>query len=418
MKAQILSIGDEILIGQIINTNAAWMATELNACGVFVERIVTVSDNHQVIAEALCEAMQVADLILITGGLGPTKDDLTKKTLADLFGHELIYHDESFQNIVRLFEQFGRNADDRYKLQAYMPSRATILINKVGTASGMWFEEEGKIIVSMPGVPREMQYLMSYEVLPRLQARKDIPAIEHYTITSYGKGETDLSELLEDFEAALPPHIKLAYLPNTTTGYVRLRLTGRASDRDALRQEVELNATNLKAILGQLAIGRDEEPLERVLGEMLRQKGLTLSTAESCTGGNIAHKITAIAGSSSYFLGSVVAYSNEVKEKVLGVKAHSLEQYGAVSEETISQMAMGVKALMGSDCAIATSGIAGPDGGRPDKPVGTIWVAIAYKEQLRCKKLQLGKDRNRNIELASNIAMNMLRLMLQSQGPE
>lgn len=412
MKAYILNIGDEILIGQIVNTNATWMAAELNVHSIHIERIITLADTPEAIETAVVDAQAHADLILITGGLGPTKDDVTKKTLADLFGMEMAYHEDSFQNIVRLFEQFGRIPDERYKIQAYMPVGSQVLINKMGTASGMWFERDGKIIVSMPGVPTEMQYLMSAEVLPRLQARKDIPAIEHLTLTCYGKGETDLSEMLEDFEAQLPPHIKLAYLPNTRTGYIRLRLTGKGESKSELRQQVEQHAKKIKATLDTIVIGGDGDNLEKMLGDLLRKKGIKLGSAESCTGGNIAHKITSIAGSSDYFLGSIVAYSNEVKHTILGVKNETLDAFGAVSEETVIEMACGTQHVLQVDCAIATSGIAGPSGGRPDKPVGTIWIAVAIGEEIITKRLQLGNDRLRNIELTTNIALNILRMRL------
>ena len=412
MKAYILNIGDEILIGQIVNTNAAWMATELNAHGIFVERIITLADTREAIEASVTEALAEADIILMTGGLGPTKDDITKKTLADLFGMELAYNEDSFSNIVRLFEKFGRVPDDRYKIQAYMPVGATVLINKMGTASGMWFKIDGKILVSTPGVPKEMKYLMSHEVLPRLEARQDIPAIEHHTLMCYGKGETDLSEMLEDFEAQLPTHIKLAYLPNTTTGYVRLRLTGKGDHKDQLKLEVQAEAEKIKSTLGSLIIGGEGDSLEKVLASVLLEKGLSLGTAESCTGGNVAHKITSIPGASRYYQGSVVAYSNSVKVQSLGVQQETLDQFGAVSEQTVIEMARGLQKTLLVDCAIATSGIAGPDGAGPNKPIGMICIAVAIGEVMISKQLQLGNDRMRNIELTTNIALNILRMHL------
>jgi nicotinamide-nucleotide amidase len=412
MKAYILNIGDEILIGQIVNTNAAWMATELNAHGISVARIITLADTRDAIEEAVVDALAQADIILMTGGLGPTKDDITKKALADLFELELDYHEASFENIARLFQQFGKIPDDRYKLQAFMPVGATVLINKMGTASGMWFEVDGKLLVSMPGVPKEMKYLMSHEVLPRLEARQDIPAIEHHTLMCYGKGETDLSEMLEDFEAQLPSHIKLAYLPNTTTGYVRLRLSGKGDNKNQLKGEVNTEAEKIKSALGSLIIGGEGDSLEKVLGAILLEKGLSLGTAESCTGGNVAHKITSVPGSSKYYQGSVIAYSNAVKVQSLAVKQETLDQFGAVSEQTVIEMARGLQKTFQVDCAIATSGIAGPDGARPDKPIGTICVAVAIGEVMISKQLQLGNERIRNIELTTNIALNILRMHL------
>jgi nicotinamide-nucleotide amidase len=412
MKAYIISIGDEILIGQILNTNAAWMATELNACGVDVLHMLTVSDERNAIMEAVSEAIKMADLVLLTGGLGPTKDDITKKTLADLFGMELEYHQPTFENIVNVFKIFGRTPDERYKIQSMMPNRCDVLINKVGTASGMWFEKDASIVVSMPGVPKEMIYLMSEEVLPRLKERGSIPAIEHKTVVCYGKGETDLSDMLDTFESEMPSNIKLAYLPNTSNGYVRLRLSGRGPEKNVLMAQLEQEAQKMKFILGDLIFGKDEDRLEDVLARLLSAKNAKLATAESCTGGNISHKITSVSGCSSFYMGSVIAYSNEVKEHVLGVSSETMNKYGAVSQETVQKMAIGAKKLLNADYVIASSGIAGPDGGTPEKPVGTIWIAIAHPDGVLTQKLILGNNRNRNIEMTSNIAINTLRLLL------
>jgi nicotinamide-nucleotide amidase len=313
---------------------------------------------------------------------------------------------------VTLFQQFGRMPDERYKIQAYMPVGSTVLINKTGTASGMWFEHKNSIIVSMPGVPKEMKYLMEAEVLPRLQARKNIPAIEHQTSICYGKGETDLSDMLESFEAELPAYIKLAYLPNTTSGYVRLRLTGHGSDVNLLKTEVSAQTAKMRAILGNLVIGVDEQKIEEIVGQLLKEKNATFGTAESCTGGSLAHKITSVPGCSAYFKGSVVAYSNEIKTNVLLVNSETIAAHGAVSEETVREMAAGAAKVLDCDYVIATSGIAGPDGGTADKPVGTIWVAIAHPEGIISKKLTLGNNRERNIEMTSNTALNMLRMLL------
>jgi len=417
MKVHILNIGDEILIGQIINSNAATMANYLNEYGLAVEEMKTVSDQRESIQNAVSQALEVADIVLITGGLGPTKDDITKTTLAELFGMRLEFHEPSFANIVRLFSEFGRQTDDRYKIQAAMPVGATVLINKVGTASGMWFEKGDKIVVSMPGVPREMQYLMQNEVLPRLKSKFQMPAIQHHTLQTMGKGETDLSDMLEEMESKqLPPHIKLAYLPDTILGKVRLRLTAKGQDAEQLKNELAVHIGTMKNILGTLVFGEGETSIEAEVGKILTSRKLTLSTAESCTGGNIAKRLTSIAGSSNYFLGSVVAYSNGVKAQILGVSTQTLDEAGAVSEACVREMAAGARLLMKTDYAIAVSGIAGPDGGRPDKPVGTIWVAIADNEQIYSKKLQLGSDRNRNVEMTTSTALNLLRLLLIGQG--
>jgi nicotinamide-nucleotide amidase len=414
MKAYILSIGDEILIGQILNTNANWMATELTLAGIYVERIVTLPDEKSAILEEVEQACKAADLVLITGGLGPTKDDITKKTLAEYFGMEMEYHAPSFDNIASLFQKFGRSMpDDRYKIQAHMPVGADIMINKMGTASGMWFEHQnGCILCSMPGVPREMKYLVEHEIMPRLRKSKELPAIVHDTILSFGRGETDLSTMLEEFEEALPSYIKLAYLPNTSTGYVRLRLTAKGDDKQQLHAEVELQMDKMRAILGSWIVGKEHEWLEVVVGDRLNKLGLSLGTAESCTGGNIAHKITSIPGSSAYYMGSLVTYSNEAKVNLLKVNAETLNTYGAVSEQTVKEMVLGALEALNVDYAIATSGIAGPTGGTDEKPVGTIWVAVGNKDYIYTKKLQLGNNRERNIEMTSNVALALLNKQL------
>jgi nicotinamide-nucleotide amidase len=415
MKTIIVNIGDEILIGQIVNTNAAWMATELNIYGIDVIKMITVSDEKNAIIDSVKSAMIEADLVLITGGLGPTKDDITKKTLCDLFNDELAFHQESFDNISRLLEQFGRVPDDRYRIQALMPKNAQILINRAGTASAMWFEKDNKIVVSMPGVPKEMMYLMSNKVLPLLQDRNIIQEIVHVTYICYGKGETDLSDMLEDFETALPSNIKLAYLPNTSNGYIRLRLSGRGSDRILLENRLYDQAEALNKTLGNLIFGKDNDSLEAVVSKLLIEKSSSLSIAESCTGGKISHKITSVPGCSKYFMGSVVAYSNDLKINLLGVNPDTIQNFGAVSEETVIEMAKGAKASFKTDYVIASSGIAGPEGGSDTKPVGTIWIAIAHPGGVFAKKLKLGNNRDRNIEMTSNIALNTLRLLLLNQ---
>ncbi|MGH1337200.1 MAG: competence/damage-inducible protein A [Aureispira sp.] len=417
MKATIINIGDEILIGQIVNTNASWMADKLNQSGIAVHQVVVIADTQEEIRAAVDLALSQTDLVLVTGGLGPTKDDVTKKALANYFNMEMAYHEPSFKNIQQLFAQFGRVADERYRVQAEMPKEATILINKVGTASGMWFEKEGQVVVSMPGVPREVHYLLNHEVLPRLLRQYHFPTILHHTIYTTGKGETDLAEMLEEFEESLPSNIKLAYLPNSTLGFVRLRLSAYGEDAMILEAQLEHYVSELPPILGTLIFGENDETIERAVGNLLLQKGYTLGTAESCTGGNIAHKITSIPGSSAYYEGSVVAYSNRIKQQMLQVDATTLLDNGAVSEEVVIQMARGTQQLMQVDCAIAVSGVAGPTGGSPEKPVGTIWVAIVKGEECYTKRLQLGKDRIQNIERTTTIALNLLRLFLLQALP-
>jgi nicotinamide-nucleotide amidase len=412
MRACLISIGDEILIGQITNTNTVWLAKELNLLGIRVAKMLTISDEKEAIESVLKDCIGNYELILMTGGLGPTKDDITKKTLADFFNMEMEYHEPSFNNIVSIFQKFGKYPDDRYKVQAYMPTGADILINKAGTASGMWFDYNNSIIVSMPGVPKEMMYLMQREVFPKLKEDKKLVSIEHRTISCFGIGETDLSEILDDFETNLPEYIKLAYLPNTTTGYIRLRLSGFENDKRKLNQEIDNQLDKLKNILGSIVVGEEDQKIEEIIAHKFTDKGFSLGTAESCTGGNIAHKITSIPGSSKFYMGTVVSYSNEIKTNILKVNESTLEKHGAVSEETVIEMASGLKKLLHVDYAIATSGIAGPHGGTEEKPVGTIWIAIAGPKSIETKKLQLGNDRTRNIEMTSSIALNLLRLFI------
>lgn len=385
-------------MGQVLNNN-----------GIHVQEIRSISDDRAAILQTVEECLSSSDLVLMTGGLGPTKDDITKQTLADYFGCELAFHEPSFRNIETLFAQYGRTADERYRRQCWMPTAADILINKRGTASGTWFEKDGRILVSMPGVPREMRYLVEAEVLPRLRAKKLSLPIRHRTLLTTGKGETDLSEILEDFEAALPTAVKLAYLPNTKKGQVRLRLTAIGPDEALLEQLLDEQGEKLYGILDDLIFGEGEQSMEAVVAELLLQENATIATAESCTGGFIAHRLTRVAGASAYFKGSVVAYSNTVKQELLGVQESTLEQEGAVSQATVEEMLRGLLQRFDTDYGIAISGIAGPTGERPGKPVGTIWVAVGNKEAQYSKRLQLGKERLFNIHRSSMIALNILR---------
>lgn len=412
MTVQIITIGDEILIGQIVDTNSAWMGQQLNFIGARVTEIQSVSDTKAEIIEALDRAAGKADVVLVTGGLGPTKDDITKTALAEFFGVDMEFHQASFDRIVSMFEKRGRSMTPAHREQCYMPTNAQILVNKMGSAPGMWFEEKGSVFVSMPGVPYEMKYLMEYEVLPRLQKHFPIEAISHRTILTVGEGESRIAAMLEDFEENLPTDIKLAYLPSLSN--VRLRLTGRGEDETVLNEKLDVKAKELSAIVEQFVYGYDTETLESVIGKMLVKAGKTLATAESCTGGYLAHKITAISGSSAYYKGSVIAYSNEVKMAQLGVEAKTLEEYGAVSEPTVRQMVRGAIDLLKTDIAVATSGIAGPTGGTPDKPVGTIWVAVGDKNQIQTRKLQLNKTRLKNIEYTTVVALDMIRKIIKS----
>ncbi len=413
MKIHIITIGDEILIGQVVDTNSAWMASQLNLIGARVNYIHSISDDAGAIGKTLDLALAEADAVLLTGGLGPTKDDLTKKALADYFGVELVFHEPTLHWIQALFERIGRPMKaEALHDQCMMPANATILHNKMGTAPGMWFEHKGKVVVSMPGVPGEMKYLMSHEVLPKLRSTFGGKPILHRTILTVGEGETIIAGRIAAIEDGLPPHVKLAYLP--AVGQVRLRLTGIAEDEAALGRLLDEQAAALVDCLSDIVYGFGDTTLEASIGQLLLARGLSLSAAESCTGGHFSHGITSIPGASAYFKGAVVAYDNAVKMDLLGVQAETLERYGAVSEQTVLEMAQGARKLLKTDIAISVSGIAGPDGGTPEKPVGTIWMAIADKDGATAQKIVRGKDRLSNIQYASIQAMNMVRKLLSS----
>lgn len=407
MRAQIIAIGDEVLIGQIRDTNSHWMASFLNENGVRVERFNVVSDKAEAIAEAIenCEKSGV-QVVFVTGGLGPTKDDITKKTVADYFGMELVFHEPSWTNLVKLFAKYGRKVTDDFKWQCNMPQGATILINPVGTASGMWFQRDNFVVVSMPGVPHEMKHLMENQVVTLLKDRFKSSPILHHVIMTYGIGETTLSNLLEDFENNLPPHLKLAYLPYL--GGVRLRLTGKADDEARLKQDLTIKGAELQELVKKYAFGEGDTPLEEYLAQLLVKKKLTLATAESCTGGLISNMLVTRPGASLYFQGSVVAYTNDAKNKVLGVSYQTLDQFGAVSEQTVLQMATNVLKVLNAKIAVAVSGISGPGGGSPDKPVGTVCIAIADNTRSQAFTVRFGKERAQNMELTANSALYAL----------
>lgn len=406
MKAQIITIGDEILIGQILDTNSAWIAQQLNISGIRVAEMKSVSDTREAILEAL-KAGQSADLVLLTGGLGPTKDDITKKVLAEFLGVELTFHEPTYSRIAAYFEKRSFTLTPAHREQCFMPENAEILLNEMGTAPGMWMQKNNTIYVSMPGVPYEMKHLVSERVLPRLRGNEQLRPIVHRTILTAGTGESVIAQRIEDFENNLPDFVKLAYLPNL--GIVRLRLTATGDDEAALNQILEEKKAEIHTLIPEFVFGEETETLEEVLGRKLKEKGVMLGTAESCTGGYIAHKITSVSGSSAYFGGSVVAYSNKLKTNLLNVNPETLKAHGAVSEETVREMVAGALDTLGVDYAIAVSGIAGPGGGTPDKPVGTIWTAVGNREEIITKKLTLTKYRMRNIQLTSNLTLNMLR---------
>jgi nicotinamide-nucleotide amidase len=410
LLAEIITIGDELLIGQVIDTNSAWMAQRLNEIGIKVKQITSVSDDSNHIIEALNDAKQRADIILMTGGLGPTKDDITKKTLCTFFNSTLRFDEPTYKIIQGIFSVRGKEVTPINRLQAEVPSNCVVLTNLNGTAPGMLFESDDKIFISMPGVPSEMKGLMTNEVVPLLKNKFQLVPIIHKTILTQGIGESMLAEKISDWEDSLPQNMKLAYLPDV--GMVRLRITATGNDEKVLRKEVEDIALKLTELVGEFIYGYENDTLETIVGKLLRKKKLTLCTAESCTGGFIAHKITSVPGSSEYYYGSVIAYANAVKVHELGVDMHVLETDGAVSEKVVVAMAQNAMKKFNTDYCIACSGIAGPDGGTREKPVGTVWVAISSFERTITKKFQLGNYRERVIRETSQHALNMLRKML------
>lgn len=410
MFAEIITIGDELLIGQVTDTNSAWMGRELNKVGIEVIRVVSVRDRADEITEAVNDAMNRADIVLMTGGLGPTKDDITKQTLCAYFDTELVFSEEVFENIKRvLASKIPMNALN--KSQAMVPKDCLVINNRVGSASVSWFEKNGKVLVSMPGVPQEMITVMSEEVIPRLRKKFDTDVIIHKTFTVKNYPESVLAEKLESWEEALPESIKLAYLPKP--GIIRLRLTGRGKDKEEVKSQISVEGCKLKSILEDAVFDEEDTPLEILIGNLLREKNLTVSTAESCTGGSIAAKLTSVSGSSDYFKGGIVAYSNEIKESLLGVSSETLKKQGAVSEETVIEMVKGAMKALKTDCAVSTSGIAGPGGGTKEKPVGTVWIAAAYKNEIRTMKQDTDRGREMNVERAGNNAFLLLLDLLK-----
>jgi len=405
--AELLTIGDEILYGQIVDTNSQWMSVELDKIGVKVIRKTTVGDEEDEILTAFAEAEKRADVILITGGLGPTSDDLTKSLLAKYFSCELKMNEEALAEVTEFFKSRGRELTELNRMQAALPDACEKITNPVGTAPGMWFNKGEKVFMSMPGVPHEMKKMMTEQVLPRLSKKYQLPVIHHQLIRTIGIGESFLAEKISGFEKSLPDHIKLAYLPGL--GEVKLRLTCFGDSLPQMQSEANELTEKLNKLIGQFIYGYGDTPIEVVIGNTLREKNLTLSIAESCTGGYLSHLITSVPGSSEYFLGSMIPYAYEIKMRQLGVKPETLEKYGAVSEPTIIEMANIVRAKFNTDIGVATSGIAGPGGATPDKPVGTVWIAYSDKHHTVTKKLQLSKDRMINIRMASMAVLNLIR---------
>ena len=407
MNVTIINIGDELLIGQVVNTNASTMARMLTEAGMEVGKTVVVGDSRDDIWQAVDAAMHSSDTVLVTGGLGPTKDDITKKLLCEYFGSELVESEVALENVKRLFAVRGFELTPVNRAQALVPKCCEVLNNDVGTAPCMWFEREGKVLVSLPGVPHEMEWLMANRVIPKLKETFRMETIINKNILTQGIGESFLSDLIEPWELALPECIRLAYLP--VAGMTKLRLTCRITPDNPETPDIPELLQGLYKIAGQYIVGEDCETLAELVHKTLSERSLTLATAESCTGGTIASQLTAQAGASAYFKGGVVAYSNEVKECALGVQHSTLEAHGAVSEETAREMAEGVRKRLGADLAIATTGIAGPDGGTKEKPVGTVWIAVADATHTEAQLLSFpGRRRQQNIDRTVNQAFSML----------
>ena len=408
---EIITIGDEILIGQIVDTNSAWMAVELNKAGFQLAQITSVHDEADHIKKALDEALLRADVVLMTGGLGPTKDDITKQTLCEYFGTKLVFNPDVLENIQQIYHTRQSVMNELTKSQAMVPENCTVIQNRAGSAPITWFEKEGKVIVSMPGVPLEMKKVMSEEIIPRLQKYFKTPAIIHKTVQVYGIPESQLALRLTEWENALPEYLHLAYLPNF--GIVKLRLSGAGQDEYKLEEAINQQIETLKSILGESIFAYEDKPVEKIIYEKLKSSGLTVSTAESCTGGNIAHRLTLIPGISDCFKGTVVAYHNELKINMLGVSAQDIEQYGAVSSQVATQMAEGARKVMQTDLAVATTGIAGPTGGTDEKPVGTIWISVSSPERTITRSFNFGQFARENfIERSTMAALMMLNEMI------
>ena len=408
MKAEIITIGDEILIGQIIDSNSAFIAEQLSNIGIQTVQITSISDNKQHIINALEEAGQRAGLIILTGGLGPTNDDITKKTITEYFGTKLKFNDKVFNHVKQLLVGRGIEVSEINAQQAQIPENAEILFNNVGTAPGMLFKQNNKIYVSMPGVPFEMKFIVEKRLIPYLQKNISTDEIVKKTVMTQGIPESHLATKIKHWEDNLPEYIKLAYLPQP--GIVRLRLSAKGKDKNKLTTEINNEIEKLKQIIPEAIFGYNDISIEQVINNLLKQTSKNLATAESCTGGTIAAMITSIAGSSQIFKGSIVAYSNEAKHKILGVKTSTLETYGAVSKQVVEEMADGVFNLFNTDYAITVSGIAGPTGGTPEKPIGTTWICVAHKNGEKItRKYLFGEHRGRNIRRSALTALNTLR---------
>lgn len=408
--ADIITIGDEILYGQIVDTNSQWISERLDEIGVRVKRKYSISDKAEDIKEALDESLNRSDVILITGGLGPTKDDITKHTLSEYFGMPLELNKSAMAEVEDVFKRFNKELTDVNRQQAYLPKGCVKITNDRGTAPGMWFDHNGKVVMSMPGVPFEMKAMIENAVIPKIKEQFKLPVILHKIIRTIGIGESWLADMIEDWEEALPDHLSLAYLPRK--GQVRLRLTGTHDNLEELENEMEQQVNKVLPIIEKYVFGFGDTEIEEAVGELLKAKGLTVGTVESCSGGFLAHKITSVPGSSEYYRGSIVSYHNDIKQDLLGVNAETLAQFGAVSEETAKEMVQNAQKKLGVDLAVATTGIAGPTGGTEEKPVGTVWVAVALGDEVYTTKLNLVGTRQLNIVATATHALDFVRLTL------
>jgi nicotinamide-nucleotide amidase len=408
INAEIITIGDEILIGQIVDTNSAWIAQKLNDIGINVAQITSISDNKANILNTLDSATSRADLIIVTGGLGPTKDDITKHTVSEYFKSPLVCNQEVLDHIIHLLEPRGIKINELNIKQADVPDKCKVLHNALGTAPGLWLEKDGKIFVFMPGVPFEMKYIVSEQLIPRLKEQFQTPAIVHKTLMLQGIAESMLAQHIGEWENQLPASIKLAYLPSL--GLIRLRLTAKGDKEEILKNKISEQVQKLIPLIKSWYFADDNETIETTIGKLLKKNNKTLSVAESCTGGNIAHLITSVPGCSEYFTGGIVSYANQIKEDFLEIDPRLIISYGAVSKQVVELMATNVCRIMKTDYAVATSGIAGPDGGSEEKPVGTVWIAVASRTGVYSKKYSFGdNNRERNIQRATMSALSELR---------
>ncbi len=407
IQAEIITIGEELLIGQVIDTNSAWISQQLNLIGISVKQITSISDDKQQIIDTLNQVITRSKIVLITGGLGPTKDDITKHTLAAFFNSELVFNEEAYKNIEAIFAKRNLRVTELNRLQAYLPDKCKVIPNLEGTACGMLFKKNDSIIISMPGVPYEMKTMMEKFILKELQNEFNLPHVVHKTILTQGIGESFLAEKIEEWENNLPENISLAYLPSP--GIVRLRLSAKGNNKTELENSIQNQVNKLKELISEYIYGYDNDTLEIIIGRLLTEKNSTLAVAESCTGGYLSHLITSVPGSSAYFKGGIVSYANEIKKNELNVNEKDLAKYGAVSKEVVEQMAKNILIKFNTDYSIATSGIAGPDGGTPEKPVGMVWIAIADKNSVNSNVYFMGEHRGRNIQKSAITALNMLR---------